>query len=189
MHRRSAAWAAKRLNPVDLRKAPANPPNPLGVTSECFCPLCLVYRFLSSSPSSGLKCYRFFPFLFSLFLPFPKLLPRGSSKTQEVGRGGVKLHICCCLSGAPSPAVGCVSVAVGVATRRVEQTDTEARYVLCFATLLWGVQLHICCCISGVPSPSVRYASVAVGVATRRVQQTDIDARYLACFAILVCFC
>ncbi len=48
----------------------------------------------------------------------------------------VMFDVCCCLSSVLSPTVGCVSVAVGAATSRVGQTDTEARYVLCFA--IWA---------------------------------------------------
>ena len=68
----------------------------------------------------------FFPFLIPQiisFLPLPLLSflfssPSSNSFPVDGGKlrsGGVKLHICCCLSGVRSPSVRCVSVAVGVA--------------------------------------------------------------------------
>ncbi len=44
---------------------------------------------------------------------------------------GIMFDVCFCLSDVLSPTIRCVTVAVGVATSRVGQTDTEARYMLC----------------------------------------------------------
>ncbi len=60
----------------------------------------------------------------------------------------VMLDVCCCLSGVLSPKVECVSVAVGVATSGVGQTETEARYVV--LSQFWHVMFDICCCLSSV---------------------------------------
>ena len=60
----------------------------------------------------------------------------------------VMFDICCCLSGVLSPTVGCIFVAVGVATSKVGQTDTETRYVLYFAIVtccVWYLLLSLRC--------------------------------------------
>ncbi len=109
------------------------------------------------------------------------------------GGEGVHLHICCCLSGVLSPTVGCVPIAVGAATRRVGQTDTELRpYMrgafllllvrpqvrwdgrtlrpnMCRVSQFWCVMFDVCCCLSSVLSPTLGCVSVAVGVAASRV--------------------
>ena len=98
----------------------------------------------------------------------------------------VMFDVCCCLSGVLSPTVGCVSVAVGVATSRVGPTAIEDRCA--WFSQFWRVMFDMCCCLSGALSPTVGCVSVAVGVATSRVGQTETEARYVWSFEMLVCY-